>query len=410
MQRNDDELLSLVEQLYAAAMGELDWAPLALGLAHAFDSESCSLQIQNRPAKSVIRLAQTPNYTPGLIREYVQHFFEVDEWVKRGLLKPGVIVGSEDLISDDELVRTEIHNDYQRRLGIFYILGTALPLERGEIGCIGIHHSHKAGLFSAEQKTALGVFAPHFKRALKMRSMLSALDLEKQIAMDSLDRLSLGVLLVGSRCEILFANAVAERLIAKSAGILSTCGRLHLADGARSSILEQLILDASSLLTPSRKGGDKMEKLAGGLGAQIKSCDGALSVLVDEHRSLSLLVCPVPPHCRTLHAARPAAAMIFISESGAKVVSPEIFSQLYGLSPAETRLVVALLEGERLQDYAERISITLNTAKTQLKHVFEKTGVARQSDLVRHILANPILALSRRAQRAAPPLAQERKK
>jgi DNA-binding CsgD family transcriptional regulator len=65
--------------------------------------------------------------------------------------------------------------------------------------------------------------------------------------------------------------------------------------------------------------------------------------------------------------------------------------ELYGLTPAEARLMVALVDGERLDHYADRRQISINTVRTQSKQIFAKTGHGRQADLIREILANPAL-------------------
>jgi DNA-binding CsgD family transcriptional regulator len=67
--------------------------------------------------------------------------------------------------------------------------------------------------------------------------------------------------------------------------------------------------------------------------------------------------------------------------------------QLYGLTPAESRLVGELAEGSTLQQIAALRAITLSTLRTQLKAVFSKTGSRRQVDLVRMVgPLSPILA------------------
>jgi DNA-binding CsgD family transcriptional regulator len=53
------------------------------------------------------------------------------------------------------------------------------------------------------------------------------------------------------------------------------------------------------------------------------------------------------------------------------------------LSPAETRLWVALAAGRRLIDIAEESGVSLNTVRVQLRTLFQKTGVHRQADLLR---------------------------
>ncbi len=58
--------------------------------------------------------------------------------------------------------------------------------------------------------------------------------------------------------------------------------------------------------------------------------------------------------------------------------------------------MAALVDGERLEDFAERRQIRLNTVRKQSKQIFAKTGVGRQADLIREALNNPALRLARR--------------
>lgn len=61
----------------------------------------------------------------------------------------------------------------------------------------------------------------------------------------------------------------------------------------------------------------------------------------------------------------------------------------FNLTPAEARLLSALVEGERLTDYAGRIGIKTTTAKTHLRGLFAKTGETRQADLIRRAISDP---------------------
>jgi DNA-binding CsgD family transcriptional regulator len=69
----------------------------------------------------------------------------------------------------------------------------------------------------------------------------------------------------------------------------------------------------------------------------------------------------------------------------------ETVSRLFDLTDAEARLAVALGEGHRLEDAADRMGITVSSARTYLKRVFSKTDVTRQAELVRLLLAAPVL-------------------
>jgi DNA-binding CsgD family transcriptional regulator len=75
--------------------------------------------------------------------------------------------------------------------------------------------------------------------------------------------------------------------------------------------------------------------------------------------------------------------MIVIGGEGAAAVQKAAVRQAYGLTPAEARLLAALVEGERLNGYARRTGISITTAKSHLNSLFDKVGERRQADLIR---------------------------
>jgi DNA-binding CsgD family transcriptional regulator len=107
------------------------------------------------------------------------------------------------------------------------------------------------------------------------------------------------------------------------------------------------------------------------------------------HRSLPVVVDP----------GHDLAATVWwvVAENGKLTVSfndePLLLARLdtaalaFGLSPAQHRLALALLEGLPLADAAARDGVSLSTAKTQLQRIFDKVGVRTQPALVRALLA-----------------------
>ena len=54
----------------------------------------------------------------------------------------------------------------------------------------------------------------------------------------------------------------------------------------------------------------------------------------------------------------------------------------FGLTPSEARLALHLVIGETLRSAAAELHISYETARTQLKSIFGKTGTCRQAELV----------------------------
>ena len=91
-------------------------------------------------------------------------------------------------------------------------------------------------------------------------------------------------------------------------------------------------------------------------------------------------------------ADMPPLALVLISdpERDRDIAASEL-ARLYGLTPTEAKLALALLDGYGLDSAARQLSIGRNTARTHLKRIFEKTRTHRQAELVALILRGPAL-------------------
>ena len=64
-----------------------------------------------------------------------------------------------------------------------------------------------------------------------------------------------------------------------------------------------------------------------------------------------------------------------------------MLEELYSLTPSEADLLQLLSMGMSLEEAAESRGVSMNTARSHVKHMFAKTGVSRQGELVRIMLA-----------------------
>jgi len=63
-------------------------------------------------------------------------------------------------------------------------------------------------------------------------------------------------------------------------------------------------------------------------------------------------------------------------------LQPEVLLEVFGLSPAESRLASVIAGGTSLEGAARRFGIARETARNQVKAVFAKTDTHKQSELV----------------------------
>lgn len=93
----------------------------------------------------------------------------------------------------------------------------------------------------------------------------------------------------------------------------------------------------------------------------------------------------LPQHCWVLLEDGKA----LVSFDDAATVARRITGaqEVYGLSPAQVRLARLIVDGHDLAAAAERLAVSVNTLRTQLQRIFDKTGVRSQAALVRSLLS-----------------------
>jgi len=104
---------------------------------------------------------------------------------------------------------------------------------------------------------------------------------------------------------------------------------------------------------------------------------------------ISALVIPLSEVPDDLHPSSPCATIILSSPREQELVSVEVLAELYNLTLAEAELVIGLIQGHTIQEFAEISGKTLNTIRSRMKIVFQKTKTTRQAELVQAILTGP---------------------
>lgn len=165
--------------------------------------------------------------------------------------------------------------------------------------------------------------------------------------------------------EALFANAPAQSLLAARDGLLvDELGRVRAGEQRQTKRLRECIAAA-------HRGGREFLSLP------------------RPSASANLTVAAAPlPAGRT---AGGRVALLIGDPLTPRAPAPGALAKLHGLTEAEAKIALAIADGRTLTDASAEAGVTLSTARTYLKRVFAKTGVARQAELVRLILAAPAL-------------------
>lgn len=376
----EDTVLDLVGRIYDAAIDPARWPDFLEAFARAVGAHGTLIYTHNVETAQASTGADSKginaavNFDPEFLRSLEAHYNAVNVWAQNEeILTPGRPVTGSMLYPVRELPKTEFYNDWLRPQDAFHAFGGII-----------VQHGPWAMKFSALRAKRIGDYAsaelrlyqqllPHLARAATIHGRHTYLQSLSTSSLAVLDTIPVAVMLLDASARVLHTNAAGEAELRRGDPL-----KLHLggALGSRSahSSLERVIAAA---LNPLRSARERVHTVA-----QLARANG-------EHLSIQALpIMQGPPSNSARSALVQLIACALIVRPGSTVspsVGPQLLSHLYGLTPAEIRVVLAIAEGQTLKRYAERRGISWHTAANQLKRAFEKTGMRRQSELVRWV-------------------------
>jgi DNA-binding CsgD family transcriptional regulator len=150
------------------------------------------------------------------------------------------------------------------------------------------------------------------------------------------------------------------------------------------------IKDNKLCLAKARDGGALEQALSQSLNGIASPTTGSYAVAIPRTDAAGVLANVLPLSWRDgpnpLAAMSGTAAVLIQDASQPPQFEGEALARLYRLTPTELQVALEIARGKTLQDIADTLSITMNTIKTHLKHIFAKTGVTRQGELMRLIM------------------------
>ncbi len=380
---NAKRILQVVGQIYDAALDPVAMQQLPLTVARLFGSESCIFHFCRVPAQAGAIIPKntrlpvgTANFDPKACMAYAEYYHERNEWYARGWKKgfPVVVLG-EELMSTQAMLRTE-WSDYCKLTGMFELIGAQCLVTDDLIAAIGIHRPRGAAAFDETDRHTMSLLLPHLQRVFQIYEQLERNTASHTLAVDLLGSLSVGMVLVGADFRLLFASALAERILRAGHYLSVSGGRLRMARNPSGVHLQRLISGA----VRTSAGQD------GGSGGSVQLDGGSRT-------PLSILVSPLRLPQQGFGLMQPAAILIFSDPEASLEAPASRLGQSFRLTPAELRLLSAILQGQRLTEYAGAAGITYGTARIHLKRLLQKMDCHSQADLVRTVLRDPLARL-----------------
>lgn len=211
------------------------------------------------------------------------------------------------------------------------------------------------------------LIAPHLRRAVLIGRMFEFKAAEVATFADAFDGLGAGMYLVDAGGRLIHANAAGNALLDAGDILSSAGGRLVACDAQVDRTLRDVFAAAGQ--------GDAALGIKG-IAVPLTGKDG------ERYVAHAL---PLTSGARRRAGVVYTATMaLFVRKAALSVASaPEAIGSAFRLTPTELRVLLAIVEVGGVPEVAEAFGVADTTVRTHVSRLFEKTGAARQADLVK---------------------------
>ncbi len=365
------DLLSLVGRVYDGALGDDDWPAILNSIADFCGADNSALVIVDNSAG--YSSVTTPRADPDVVASYGDYWWQHDPTSKATASAP---VGTITTLADtgrDRFFGSTFYNDYWRNSGLgSERLASNLALGENFFASLVLQASSREDRIEQESFRAFEAILPHLVRAMRFTQKFRWLEQIDALAQAGRSE-EHGIILVDQLGTVMHVDAIAEEILSRSTLLKMRDKVLFLSDPASDERMRRLIRESA-----------RLEFATSGSSGETIICGH------DGRPRITIEVLPFRPAMATrdlLAIRRPSVILRVVDNEALRVRRAADFRQRFGLTGAEAALAVEMLAGDGRAAAAARCGISINTARTHLMRIFEKTGANRQAELVNLLLA-----------------------
>lgn len=232
-----------------------------------------------------------------------------------------------------------------------YLMGANIVARNGAECRFRVCRSSASLGFSDTDVALCQLLLPHLINAIQLHSQLDLIKSERMLYAYTIDCMQMGVIIVNDSAMVLSSNEIANKILREGDGIKLVREKIQLHYASENHNFQMMLGQAIS------RQGMPASQLGDAIAVTRPLRQDQLGILI---RST--------PKIDYLGQKNRPAAMVFIRDPARKTLpSCEVLRQLFGFSVAEASLAELLARGLSLDAAAQRLGVSKNTARTQLR-------------------------------------------
>ncbi|SAI42110.1 transcriptional regulator [Bordetella ansorpii] len=351
---------AIESNLYEGVLDDTSWKQALTGIAELAGAPYACLMSRNANS-GYFEFLETVDTPEAAIRAYNEEFHALNPINTLPVLRRPTEQYLDRQVLGERLEKLPFYQEFLRPHGISFMMGHKVGIFEGVDCNLSIHRTLGEQPFDDMAAARVAHLHTALERGFKLRFRLRALEQQNLWNRGALDRLGCPILIADAQANMLQTNQAADAWLRGRDAMFDRMGRTRFVLPKIQRILRQ----ACGLDGPVRSAA-----------VQLPDGRGSSTVL--------MIALPLPEAQAEARALYGRAAMLVVLGAGLSTNMPRaVLQSVFHLTPAEIRLLSLLARQDSLREAAETLSVSHETARTQLKSILHKTGARRQQELMR---------------------------
>lgn len=226
----------------------------------------------------------------------------------------------------------------------------------------------EAPAFSHEDRARLQSIVPLMDKALRLYSGFTHNSFIEGFYEELLGSMDIASIILNADLEVFSANTQAQQILTSEDGVFLRRNALHCCENSDQQKLEDA---CRALLATARDVEQPVDTRSISIGRTSSESKWNVHIRIVEKQDV------------VFGEGGPELVLLIQGQVRDGAPSQSRLIEMFRVTPAEAKLLTHLVEGLTLTEAAEALGVSRNTARTQLSSIFTKTGVNRQTQLVK---------------------------
>lgn len=362
-----EQWLSVADDFLAAGVGAGDWTNALAALAEA--SGSCGGQLIGFGSSRAAQFNWIADPDASWLEEY-DYAGGTDPTINprlaAGLHAPVMkLLTDADVVTPEARRKNPFYADYLARHDRPFICATNLTMHNEMSVGLAVLRTQKNGEIDPGQRALFAAIAPYARAAVCTQIALE--NQGAQLIAGALEAVSIAAFVCDRKSVVRAMTPAAEALVSSGDLLSLSHGQLRTTRPEHIGLLaEALRRAAGGVVVPGSPASSMV----------LLPCQDASPTVVD--------VISLPPRPYGFGFEPRTLVVVRTARDGTSRV-PSLLQAVYRLTPAEAEVAVQLARGDSVEMIAAARGVAASTVRVQLRAIFGKLGVRRQSELVARV-------------------------